>query len=80
MGNSVRNSVRGPGTKNIDLALSRQFRLTGQQTIEFRAEAFNALNWFQLGNPATARNSATFGQITTAGSPRVLQFAAKFGF
>jgi hypothetical protein len=83
LGNSVRNSVRGPGTKSIDLALSRNFRLNDRQGIEFRLEAFNALNWLQLGNPATARNSATFGQITSTSnfiSPRVLQLAAKYTF
>jgi hypothetical protein len=83
MGNSVRNSVRGPGTKNIDLAVSRQFKVGNQQNIEFRLEAFNALNWFQLGNPALGRNStATFGLISSVvnGSPRALQFAAKYAF
>jgi hypothetical protein len=83
LGTSVRNSIRGPGSKTIDLALSRQFRVASQQQIEFRLEAFNALNWLQLANPATARNSATFGQITSTSnviSPRVLQLAAKYVF
>jgi hypothetical protein len=79
-GTSQRNAYIGPGTKGIDLAVSRLFRITGQHGVEFRMEAFNALNWFQWGNPSTARNSATFGQITSANSPRVLQFAAKYQF
>jgi hypothetical protein len=80
LGNSVRNSVRGPGSKIIDLALSRGFQVGGQKNIEFRLEAFNALNWFQWGQPSTARSSATFGQITTAGNARVLQLAVKYAF
>ncbi|MEO8256984.1 MAG: carboxypeptidase regulatory-like domain-containing protein [Acidobacteriota bacterium] len=80
LGDSVRNSVRGPGSKTMDLALSRSFGIGGQRNVEFRLEAFNALNWFQLGAPSTARNSATFGQITSAVNPRVLQVAAKYAF
>jgi hypothetical protein len=77
---SQRNSIRGPGSKNIDLALSRAFRVNDQQNVEIRAEAFNALNWLQLGNPNTAANSATFGQITSTNNARVIQLAVKYAF
>jgi hypothetical protein len=83
LGNSVRNSIRGPGTKDIDLALSRNFRVSDGQSFELRVEAFNALNWFQWGTPSVARNSATFGQITSTNpyiSPRVIQLAVKYAF
>ena len=85
LGTSVRNSIRGPGNKIVDLALARNFRLPGQRTVEVRAEAFNAFNWFQWGQPSTARNSTTFGQITSSGapfgySPRVIQFGVKYAF
>ncbi len=80
LGTSVRNSVRGPGSKNIDLALSRNISISNMKNVEVRVEAFNALNWFQWGQPSTARNSATFGQITSAGSPRVIQFGVKYAF
>jgi hypothetical protein len=83
LGNSVRNSVRGPGSKNVDLALTRNFLFGGQRTVEVRLEAFNAFNWFNWGNPSTARNSATFGQITSTNpslGPRALQFAIKYAF
>jgi len=80
LGNAARNTVRGPGFKNADMALSRVFRLVGSQSIEVRGEAFNAFNWFEWGNPSVARNSATFGQITSALSPRVIQLAVKYNF
>jgi hypothetical protein len=42
---------------------------------------FNLLNTFNLGNPETVLDTATFGRITTmAGSPRILQFGLKYGF
>jgi hypothetical protein len=85
LGTSQRNSIRGPGNKNVDLALARNFRLSNRQTVEVRAEAFNAFNWFQWGQPSTALNSPTFGQITSSGAafgyaPRVMQLAVKYAF
>ena len=79
-GNMQRNVVRGPGFKNIDAALSRNFNLGGTKSLEARIEAFNLFNWFEWGNPNTNFSAATFGQITSALSPRVLQLAVKFNF
>ena len=79
-GNMQRNVVRGPGFKNVDAALSRNFNLSGSKSIEARLEAFNVFNWFELGNPSVNFSAATFGQITSALSPRVLQLAVKFNF
>jgi hypothetical protein len=48
---------------------------------ELRVDAFNALNWLQWNQPATALNNpGSFGQITTAGPPRIMQFAIKYRF
>ena len=81
LGTSVRNSIRGMGTRSLDMSLTRVIRVTGTQDIEVRVDAFNAFNWFQWGQPATALNNlATFGQITTAGAPRAMQFAIKYRF
>jgi hypothetical protein len=85
LGTSQRNSIRGPGNKNVDLALARSFALPNRKIIEVRAEAFNAFNWFQWGQPSTALNSPTFGQITQSGTlfgyaPRVIQFGVKYAF
>ena len=76
-----RNGIRGMGTRNLDMSLSRLIRVTGNQAIEVRIDAFNAFNWFQWAQPATAlNNTATFGQITTAGAPRVMQLGIKYQF
>jgi hypothetical protein len=87
LGNLERNGIVGPGTKVVDLALVRLFRF-GTHTIEARAEAFNAFNWFNPStNPATINNSPVvnlnnvqFGRITAADDPRILQFAVKYSF
>jgi hypothetical protein len=81
LGTSVRNGIRGMGTRSLDLSLTRVIRLAGARDVEVRVDAFNAFNWFQWGQPATALNNlATFGQITTAGAPRAMQFAVKYRF
>ena len=81
LGNSMRNSIRGMGTRSLDLSLTRVIRILGAQDVEVRVDAFNAFNWFQWGQPATALNNlATFGQITSAGAPRIMQFAVKYRF
>jgi carboxypeptidase family protein len=79
-GNMQRNVVRGPGFKNVDAALSRTFDVGGTKSVEVRAEAFNLFNWFEWGTPNTNFSAATFGQITSALSPRVMQLAVKFNF
>jgi hypothetical protein len=79
-GTLQRNVVRGPGFKNVDMALSRVFKLGGTNSIEVRAEAFNAFNWFEWGNPNVNLSTATFGQITSSLGPRVVQLAAKYNF
>jgi len=79
-GNMGRNLIRGPDSKNLDMALTRVFNLGGSRTVEIRGEAFNAMNWFEWGQPNTALSAPTFGQITSALSPRVVQLAAKFTF
>ncbi len=83
LGTMGRNIIRGPDSKNLDLALTRAFKSASGRYVEVRVEAFNAFNWFQWGNPNTAINAATFGQITTTSTtvpPRVMQLAVKYVF
>jgi hypothetical protein len=82
-GTSVRNGYDGPGFKTVDLSLVRQFSLPANRRIEARVEAFNALNWLNLGNPSQNLSAATFGRITQYSNsvdPRVMQFALKYQF
>ena len=43
--------MRGPGEVNMDLGLSREFRLKERYSIQFRAEAFNFTNTPHFANP-----------------------------
>ena len=92
-GNVGRDFLRSPGTFNIDMAITRIFPIREQKQIEFRFEAFNAINHFNpsVGGPgATAGiNSSNFGRqsgastpgfVPSAFDPRILQFGFKLHF
>jgi hypothetical protein len=81
LGNSSRNPVRGPGYKNVDLALIKRTPLArGRTTLEFRVEAFNLTNTPPLGAPNGVLGAPGFGSITSAGDPRVVQLGLKVIF
>ncbi|MCC7499688.1 MAG: carboxypeptidase regulatory-like domain-containing protein [Bryobacterales bacterium] len=82
-GSAGRGILRAPGGSNADLAMSKTFPmrfLRESMYTTFRAEFFGAFNHPQLGGPVTKLGSATFGQITSVGGTRVLQFSLKVGF
>jgi hypothetical protein len=75
-----RNVLEGPGNRNVDLGVTKAFPITGRHHIQFRAEAFNALNHVNLGLPNATLLSATAGRITTDNPPRVFQLALRYQF
>jgi hypothetical protein len=72
--------VRGPSYNDVDLAVMRRIGVGGERAFELRLEVFNLLNTANFGAPASGFGPASFGTITTALEPRVVQIAAKFGF
>jgi hypothetical protein len=80
IGTSTRNPVRGPGYRNLDVALMRRVPIGGSRSLEIRGEVFNLTNTPPLGAPNGVFGSAAFGTITTAADPRVVQLALKFAF
>jgi hypothetical protein len=80
IGSASRNPVRGPGNRNLDIAVARRVPLKTAGALELRAELFNVTNTPALGPPNGTFGSAAFGSITTAGDPRVIQLAVKYLF
>jgi len=80
--------VRTPGVVNIDFSLIKNTHLTERINLQLRGEAFNIANHVNLGLPNASFSpgplgtnvSSTFGTVTSARSPRSIQFAAKFIF
>lgn len=77
-GNSGRDILYGPGFKNLDLNLSKNFVIREGKRLEFRAEAFNSSNTPHFNLPAANVDLPTAGRITSAGAPRQIQFGLKF--
>jgi hypothetical protein len=83
-GNSPRNFLDAPGYRDIDLAISRDFRITERCKLSFRAEGTNAFNIVSLNTPGTSWASPTsnsnFGKITTAQPMRKLQLGLRLTY
>jgi hypothetical protein len=73
-------TIVNPSILQNDFALTRTFKMGGAQNVQVRWEVFNVINHVNFNAPITALNSASFGQIQTAGDPRIMQFALKFTF
>ena len=83
IGTADRRFFYGPGMANADLALHKNVNIGERRSLELRIEAFNALNHAQFFGPAAVNGNITspsFGTVTDAAPPRLVQLAAKFQF
>lgn len=94
VGNMKRNSIRGFGAWQIDMALRREFSLPRGTRLQFKAEAFNVTNHVNFADPNVAPFGAPFGIPTQMlnrglgslnplyqmGGPRSGQVSLKFLF
>lgn len=79
-GTAGRGVVLGPGYSQFDLSLFKNIKITEQVKSQFRFEAFNAFNQTNFTTVNTTFGSSTFGQVTGARDPRILQLAMKVSF
>jgi hypothetical protein len=80
-GDAGRDIIIGPGNEVVDFALHRRFIVTEGKSVEFRWEAFNALNHPNLGIPGPYPDFGPFfGKAFSVGDPRRMQFALRFDF
>ena len=78
-GTAGRNTVRGPGTQQVNFSVSKRFPIN-RARVEFRAEIFNLLNHNNFGTPDSNISNATVGTITTADDGRNAQFGLRFAW
>ena len=82
-GNTPRTlgSLRGPGEKNWDISIFKNFAIKERLKAQFRTEALNAFNSPYFYSPNTNLSSGTFGQINSqANFSRQLQLALRVSF
>jgi len=75
-----RNSGKGADFLNLNLRLSRTFRIHEKLKIEALGEAFNGLNHRNNLTLNGVMGSATFGQATAVNDPRMVQLALRIKF
>jgi hypothetical protein len=94
-GNLGRNSIYGPGYRNLDFSITKNTRLKDQLSLQFRAEFFNILNHPNFAQPnhnIVPGDSSPMGLISQTpdvaqtnpglggGGPRVIQLGLKVLF
>ena len=79
-GNEPYGCMEGPGLSVFDMAVGKEFHLYERLALEFRAEAFNVFNHTNFKSPNIHYAGTTFGQITSAYDPRIMEFALRLKF
>jgi hypothetical protein len=80
-GNVGRNALRGPAFRNFDITLFKNFTFRDRWRLQYRAEAFNAFNNTNFGNPGGTVTTPNFGRITgTQSQQRSIQMGLKLYF
>jgi hypothetical protein len=78
-GNTGRNSLEQPGFQNWDMSLFKAAHIRENAVFQLRLEAFNVFNHTQFGAASTTVGPS-FGSITSAGAPRIIQLGGRIQF
>jgi outer membrane receptor protein involved in Fe transport len=80
-GNAHTGTERAPGFQQYDMSLFKNFTVFRENTLGFRADAYNVFNITSLGNPSNNFSGGNFGQITDVKSAaRQLTLSLKYQF
>jgi hypothetical protein len=79
-GSSPRSVVRGPYRHITDLALFKNFIVTDRVRLQYRLEAFNVFNHTNFTGVGTVLGTPSFGRLTGAAEPRLVQMGLKVTF
>ena len=79
-----RNAFYTPGTKNVDLALAKNYRVPwNAHNLSVRIEAYNAFNTVKFGFPVNDITNVNFGRLISAATnyaPRTLQLVLRYRY
>ena len=79
-GNAGRNTIVGPGSSNVSLALLRSVTLGRTRSLSFQIQANNIFNTVQFATIDTVVNSPTFGEVTATRPMRRVQLVIRLRF
>jgi hypothetical protein len=79
-GNLGRNALRGPALSQTDLGIFKNIPIKERFKVQFRGELFNAFNQVNFNNPGNNVTAGTFGRLTSALDPRLIQFGLKLNW
>lgn len=79
-GNLGWGAVRAPGAWNVDVSISRNFKLTETMKLQLRSDMFNVMNHLNPANVSTSLNANNFGQIRGSTGQRVIQLNARLSW
>jgi hypothetical protein len=65
---------------SVDMAVAKNFAITERWRVQFRSEFFNLFNRANFNDPNSNVSAGTYGRITSAMDPRILQFGLKVSF
>ena len=76
-GNAARNGIRGPGYQKWDISLFKNIYVNERVHAQFRLESFNTFNHTNWSSIGASKGASTFGLVTGARDPRIVQLALK---
>ena len=79
-GDSARNTVVGPGARQLNAVFTRDVRLTGTRVVSLQVNATNLLNTVQWASVDTNVNSPTFGQVLSVRPMRSVTVNVRFRY
>lgn len=79
-GTASRNLLEGPGYKNVNMAIFRNFHFLESYSLQFRGEFSNIFNMVSLSNPNANLSSPNAGKITGAHDMRQTQLGLRLTF
>jgi hypothetical protein len=80
-GNSPRNLLRAPALFNLDWSISKSFWISERFSTQVRGDFFDLLNNPHFSAPGSSvAGTSTFGKITAASDPRIVQLSLRVRF
>jgi hypothetical protein len=84
-GTAANSTERGPGFRQVDLSLFKDFHVWREHTVGFRADFFNAFNIASYQLPDSNITDTGFGNIADTGNPvrspnRQIQLGLHYSF